>query len=366
MEKDKYITSYGFFSTIVVTVVGIGIFSYPREVASLVGGDVWVVTIGAALINLIMLKLVVKALQANDFRRITVVLRDKFGIVVGGIILVVISCLNIAAISLGMRAFVEVVKMYLLEKTPTEFLILVTAFSGLYLVRGGIKGNVKFNEITLWIMFVPLFIILIFALGQADFSNLLPVFRGKPANYLSALASSAFAFGGFEIIYLVGPLLKVKKKAYRNILVSTVFILVFYLLVTILCIAVFSPAETKKLLWPTITLARTISIPGSFIERWDGVVLALWVIFYFTTFTNGLTFSSYLISDGVGVGDIRISSFIIIPFIYLIAMLPTNLSELYNIIQIILPVGFVFNLIILPILLILVGRHGHEKQRGEV
>ena len=31
MDKDNYITSYGFIATIIVTVVGIGIFSYPRN-----------------------------------------------------------------------------------------------------------------------------------------------------------------------------------------------------------------------------------------------------------------------------------------------------------------------------------------------
>ncbi|MDP4087899.1 MAG: endospore germination permease [Bacillota bacterium] len=366
MEKDNFITSYGFFSTIVVTVVGIGIFSYPREIATFVGGDVWFITIAAGLINLLVLKLAVKALQVNDFKRITVIIRSGFGSVLGGIILVITSAFNITAISLGMRAFVEVVKMYLLEKTPTEFLILITILTGIYLVRGGIRSSVKFNEITLWIMFLPLFVILLFALGEADFSNLLPVLHNRPDNYLKGVASSAFAFGGFEIIYLAAPLLKVKKKAYRNILSSTIFILFFYILVAVLCIAVFSPAETKKLLWPTITLARTISIPGSFVERWDGVVLALWVIFYFTTFSNGFTFSSYLISDGVGVGDIRISSLILVPFIYYIAMMPTNLAELFNIIQVVMPVGFIFNLILLPVLLIIMGRRRHEEQRREV
>lgn len=363
MEKDNFITSYGLFSTIVVTVVGIGIFSYPREMASLVGGDAWAITIGAGLVNIIVLKLVVKALQRNDFQRITVVIRRNFGALIGGIVLFILCVFDIISISLGMRAFVEVVKMYLLEKTPTEFLILITIITGIYIVRGGIKSNVKFNEITMWLMFIPMIAILIFSLGVTDFTNLLPAFHNRPSNYLKAIAASAFSFGGFEIIYLAGPMLKIKKKAYRSILISVIFIVFFYLLITVFCIAAFSVAEAKKLLWPTITLARTISIPGAFIERWDGVVMALWVIFYFTTFSNGFTFSSYLISDGVGVNDIRISSLILVPFIYIIAMLPTNLSELYTSIQMIVPIGFVFNLVILPILLMITGKHKQEEQR---
>jgi spore germination protein (amino acid permease) len=366
MEKDKFITSYGFFSTIVVTVVGIGIFSYPRDVASLVGGDVWAITIGAGLLNLLVLKLVIQAIKVNGFRRITDIVRGNLGSFFGGIVLLFMLIPNIVAISLGMRAFVEVVKIYLLEKTPTEFLIFITILVGVYIVRGGIRSNVKFNEITLWVMFIPMIIILLFAIGMADFTNVLPVFRNKPENYFNALVGAMFSFGGLEIVYLIAPLLKNKKKAYKNIITSITFIVFFYTLVAVLCIAVFSTAETKKLLWPMITMVRTIEIPGSFIERWDGVVMALWVIFYFTTFSNGYTYSSYLLSDAVALKDIRVSTMILAPFIYIIAMTPTNISELYSAVHTITPINLIINLVILPFVLIITGRRIRHEEKEEV
>jgi spore germination protein (amino acid permease) len=356
MEKNDFITSYGFFSTIVVAVVGIGIFSYPREIAALVGGDVWIVTIAAGLINLLLLKFVVKAIKLNGYKRITEIIRLNFGTVLGGIIMILMILPNIAAISLGMRAFVEVVKMYLLEKTPTEFLILITILVGIYIVRGGIRSNVKFNEVTLWIMFIPMFIIFFFAAEKADFTNILPVLRGKPNNYLTAILGAMFSFGGVELTYLITPLLKNKEKAFRNIFTSMIFILAFYVIVVVICIAVFTTSEVKNIMWPTIALARTIEIPGSFIERWDGVVMALWVVFYFTTFSNGFTFSSYLLSDAVGLKDIKLSSLAIAPVIYITAMLPTNISELYMAISYITPINLLFNLLLLPFILIITAR----------
>lgn len=366
MEKNNFITSYGFFSTIVVTVVGIGIFSYPREVATLVGGDVWAVTIGAGIINLLLLKFAVRAIKVNGFRRITSIVRGNLGGLLGGIVMLAMIIPNVAAISLGMRAFVEVVKMYLLEKTPTEFLILITILVGIYLVRGGIRSNVKFNEIALWVMFIPMVIILLFAIGMADFTNVLPVFRHKPGNYIDSIIRSMFSFGGLEIIYLITPLLKNKEKANRNIMTSLGFIVVFYVLVAMLCIAVFTTSETNKILWPMIAMVRSIDIPGSFVERWDGVVMALWVVFYFTTFTNGFTFSSYLLSDAVPLKDVRLSTMVIAPFIYIIALIPTNISELYTAIHMVVPINFIVNLIILPFILMITSRRKGCVEKGEV
>ncbi|WP_163215769.1 GerAB/ArcD/ProY family transporter [Clostridium thermarum] len=356
MEKNNFITSYGFFSTIVVTVVGIGIFSYPREMATLVGGDVWIVTIASGLINLLLLKLVIKAIKLNGYRRITEIIRRNFGTVFGAIVMTLMILPNIASFSLGMRAFVEVVKMYLLEKTPTEFLILVTILVGMYLVRGGIRSNVKFNEIALWIMFLPMLAIILFAAGESNFTNILPVLRNEPGNYLKAIIGAMFSFGGLEITYLISPLLKNKERAFKTLTVSMSFIIAFYVILSVLCIAMFTTAEIKNLLWPTIAMVRTIEIPGSFVERWDGVVMALWVMFYFTTFANNFTFSSYLLSDAVALKDIKLSSLVIAPVIYLVAMIPTNISELYMAISYITPVNLGINLLILPFILIITSR----------
>lgn len=364
MKKDSFITSYGFTSSIIVTVVGIGIFSYPREVASLVGGDVWAITIGAGILNLLLLRFVIKALKVNNFRRITDIVKGNLGSVFGGIIMLLMIIPNIIAISLGMRAFVEVVKMYLLEKTPTEFIILVTILVGIYIVRGGIRSNVKFNEVTLWIMFIPMIVILLFALKMADLSNILPVFRNKPNNYVSALIGAMFSFGGVEVVYLTAPLLKNKEKAYRNIVKSMIFVIGFYILVSILCIAVFTTSENNKLLWPTIAMVRSIEIPGSFIERWDGVVMALWILFYFTTFSNSFTFSSYILSDAVPLKDIRLSTMVIAPFIYIIAMAPTNISELYSAMHSVVPFNMIINLVALPFILIITRRKGVSDKEG--
>lgn len=228
MEKDNFITSYGFTTTIIVTVVGIGIFSYPRELARFVEGDIWFETILAALINLLLLKLLLAAIRANGFRSITDIMKEKFGRMIGALILILMCLPNFLSMSLGMRAFIEVVKMYLLEKTPTEFLLIVTILVGVYIVRGDVRVNIKFNEITFWIMFIPSIIIVLFTFNHTDYTNILPVFHQEVKSYLYALPSAAFAFTGVEIAYIILPMLKDKRNATKGIRYS-IFLFVSFI-----------------------------------------------------------------------------------------------------------------------------------------
>jgi spore germination protein (amino acid permease) len=270
---------------------------------------------------------------------------------------------QVFAISVGMRAFVEVIKMYLLDKTPTEFLIIITIFCGTYLIRGGLRSVIKFNEVALWTMFIPIGLVLLLLTGLGDYTNILPVLQNPPKNYINALKFTTFSFGGIEIMYLITPFLINKQKAQRTLSKGIIFITIFYALVTLLVLAVFSEEYTKTLLWPMITMIKTINIPGSFFERWESIIMALWILFYFTTFCNLYYFSSHILKETFRLGDVKISSFIIVPFIYLIAMYPKNIQELLNIVTMIIPIIFVYDLILVPLLLYFTGKTRSERGR---
>jgi hypothetical protein len=45
MNDKEFVTPYGLFASIIVTVIGVGVFSLPREVTTNVGTDGWIVTL---------------------------------------------------------------------------------------------------------------------------------------------------------------------------------------------------------------------------------------------------------------------------------------------------------------------------------
>ncbi len=365
MNNRNFITQYGLFSTIVVTVIGIGIFSYPRELAATVGNDGWIVTLVGGAIAYGLAYFTYKIVKINNFNRFHNLMENNFGKILGGIFSIIFVAYSTFSMSIGMRSFVEVIKMYLLEKTPTEFLIIVTILTGSYLIRGEIDNLVKFNEITFGIMFLPIILVLILTLNNLDFTNILPVLDNKPINYINGLNTAIYSFTGFELMYLFLPYVKSKKEVNKCILKSISFLTVFYVIIVVFCIAIFSKAQTETLIWPTITMVKSINIPGAFIERWEGVVMSMWVIFYFTTFVNYYYFSADIIKDVFRLKDIKLSMLIIIPFIYVIAMYPENILELYDIGKAGTRIFTLYVLVILPLMLLLMNKLRGKQKRGD-
>ncbi len=363
MDNRGFVGKYGLFASIVVSVVGVGAFSYPGIMADEVGTDGWFVTIIAGGICFFLLTLIYRVIVRNNYSTFYIMLEHNLGNILGKIFGFVLSAYFIFSVSLGMRVFAEVMKMYLLEHTPTEFILLVMIFTALYLVRGEVSALVKFNEIAFFVMFLPMILILIFATKGGDLNNVLPILQSKPDQYIKALATATYAFGGFEITYLILPYIKDKDGIRKTMFKSVVFITLFYAVVTILCLMFFRKEHTKQLLWPTITLIRAIVIPGAFVERWEGLVMALWVLFYFTTFVNMYYFSGDIIKTAFHLHDIKLSSLIIAPIIYIIALYPQNIAEVYDASGKITPILSIFSFIILP-MTILLGS-GVKKRRGK-
>jgi spore germination protein len=366
MNNRGFVSKYGLFATIVVTVIGVGVFSYPSRMANEVGTNGWFVTILAGVICFFLLSLIYRVVVKNNYCTMYNMLEDNLGKFISKAFAFLLCVYFISAVAFGMRVFAEVIKMYLLEQTPTEFILLILIFTGLYLVRGEVSALVKFNEIAFMAMFIPMAVVLVFATRGGSPTNLLPFLQASPIEYVKSLATATYAFGGFEIAYLVLPFMKDREGIRKTFLKSTIFITVFYVVVTILCLMFFTKEHTKELLWPTITLIRAIVIPGAFIERWEGIVMALWVLFYFTTFVNMYYFSGDMIKDAFHLHDIKLSSLILAPIIYIVALYPQNIAELYDISGKVTPILSIFSFIILPlVLLVRSGLKGRGRKKGE-
>ncbi len=257
-------------------------------------------------------------------------------------------------------------KVYLLEQTPTEFLIIVSVLVTGYLIRGEVDTLVKFNEVAFWVSFIPVIFVLMFAFYQGDFTNLLPVLQAKPANYINAIWSTINRFKGIEIIFLLLPFMKKKNKTPKVLVSSLFFVGVFYIFIVILSITMFSTEQVKIMLWPGITMIKSIEIPGTFVERWEGIIMAIWVIFFFTTFVNSYYFSADILKDVLNIEDVKISSLIIVPFIYIIALYPQNVAEVIDLEKNLMPIMFIINIVIIPIVLYFISKFRLKRRSKNI
>lgn len=356
MDNNRTIKDFGLFSTVIVVVIGVRAFSYVRELANYVGNDGWLITIISGLISVLLILFIYKLILLNNFNSFSEICINNAGRLIGSIFQLSMAVFIVLNISLGMRGFIEEIKMYLLENTPTEFLTVITILTAICLVSCKANVLIKFNEAAFWIIFIPTFIIFIFSLYQADFTNLLPVLNEKPINYFTGTIRTINRFQGIEIIFLVLPLLKSRHKIRRTLVNSIFFITIFYTLINLLVIAVFTRDQAKILVWPVITMVKSINIQGAFIERWDGIVLSVWIFFFFTTFTSGYYFSADILKNTFKMKNNKTAVLLLIPFIYAASLYPGNVAENEFISNWILPLLFFINVVCIPLLLLVITK----------
>ncbi|MEW9094484.1 MAG: endospore germination permease [Clostridiaceae bacterium] len=360
--KDKnFISNYGLFSTLVVTIVGVNVFSYPSELANVLGAEGWIAIVISGIIAILFAYIVNGMTKNNNYKHIYEIFIDSFGKIFGKIISLFFVFYSIYFVSLGLRIFTEEIKMYLLEKTPTEFIFLITILAGNYIIRGEIDNLIKFNEISFWIMFISVALIFIPSFSQGDFTNLLPIFNEPIYSYLRGVSTGINRYIGFEILLLVIPLVKRKEDALKVTIKGVIFVTIFYIMIFVLSIGFFGKEQTKLLLWPTITMVKTVDIPGYLVERLEGIMMSVWILFYFTTFANHYYFSSDVLRKVMNFGDIKLSSTILVPFIYLIALYPPNITEIYVFSKTYTPIFFTINVIIVIVALFISSMKGGKK-----
>jgi len=355
MSNRGFIDKYGVFVTIIVTILGVTLFAYPKYMTEYSGTNGWLFTIIGGVIAWIIAYMIYTVIAINNYNRFDIILKDSFGNVLSKIIIMVFMFYIIVIISSELRAFVEMIKMYLLHKTPLELILVTFILTGVSLIRGDLRVLISFNGIVFWLMVIPMIVSMLVSINEGDLTNILPLMQTSDMNYLKAIRTALFAFGGFEILFLIIPYVKNQKESKKVLKWSFLLIIGIYCITILFTVAMFSSSQTKILLWPTITLVRSVQLPGSIIEHWEGIVMAFFILFYFTTFVNLFYFSADLLKNTFKLYDVKLTTIIITPVIFSVALLPSNISEVRKLEGQLMPIFAFGFLIVLPVTLFIIA-----------
>lgn len=328
MKNNDFIREHGLFTSLIVSMIGIGVFYGPSSLAKIVGRDGWISALIMGGVLFLLLYMINHLMKLNDYKDIVTILNNTYGRILGNIISLVYAIVMIYILSISLRTFADVINMYLLQKTPRGFIIVIMIFIGVYLVRGGLTNIVHFNEITFWIMVIPTIFILLLNIPNSNFTMLLPMLRERPISYVKGVLDILFLVNGFCIAFVLLPHVKRKESITKIFRSSSIFIALFYAITFIFVISTLSAEQTAERVFPTITMLKSINTRSGVLERWDGLVMALWILFYFTNFCNTYYFSSYIVKKVLNLEHIRISSILFIPVIYIAALYPENMIEI--------------------------------------
>jgi spore germination protein len=277
--------------------LGTGLIVLPRRAAEYAGQDGWlvvlllgfaVVVLGALLISVTLI------LPGTSFMNYTKKILSKRLAMVFGLGLIIKLVLSAG---LEMRAFVYIARQMLLRTTPLPVVSGMMLFVCAYAAAKGIETRARVAEILLIVLLLPLFVLLIFAFFNTDYTNLLPMLVTPPKEVLSGVFRLGYIFAGLECLLLVSFYVQNKKKVRRSVITALAFAGGLAGLISLLTFAQFGAREIVAQPWPVLRMMDMFHLPGAFIERQDALVVSFWIISVFAICNAFIYFASALAWD---------------------------------------------------------------------
>lgn len=197
-----------------------------------------------------------------------------------------------------------------------------------------------------------------------EIDNLRPVLGLGTIPVLKGVKATALAFTGPEIMLLLLPFMKQPNKAVKVVLVGVFISLILYVITVVMVIGALSVDGVVTRTWPTLNLIRSYEVTGLIFERFESLLLVIWIMKMFTCFTVDYYAASLGLSQ---LFKKSIHPFIygLLPIIYLIAMFPKNINDAFKLGDFVGNVAmFLFGL--LPLLLLIISKvkgKNHEANR---
>lgn len=366
MEYPRQITTLQTAAVLISTIIGVGVLSIPLfAVRSADAGAPLVTLIGIAiaLASLLLLAKLQLRFKRQFFINYSEQIIGKWPARAFGVLVIGFFAL---LTSFTAREFGEVVITSVLKQTPLEVTVMVMLMLAAISTRNDISTFAYVHHFYLPVLVGPVLLIIALSLKNADVINLLPVWGNKPGGMLTGAITVAGLFQGSFILTTVMPAMRHPDKAVKSIFWAIMIAGGIYLLIVIAVVAVFGNEEVKNLLWPTLELAKTTSLPANILERLDAAFLAVWVTAVFTTLFATYYLTAHALSRLLGLKDHRLFSSALLPFVFVMAMLPQNIMQMYQIIQVVLRYGLLLT-IGYPLLLLIVAvirkkkGNDHEK-----
>jgi len=363
--KNDKISNAQLWALLVNTIIGVGVLSLPSALAEKAENNGWVILIIASVISLILTMMITYLMTKYRGETLVEIGNKLVSKPVSYIVSILFVLYFIILSAFAVRIFAEVVKMFLLLRTPIEVVIITMLLTTAYVSRGGIEVLGRVSLIIIPIVVIPIFLLILALLPNLDFTNLLPVFRLGFKDILKALPSTVFSFAGFEFLFIYMTFVDDTDKSMRYNILAVLGVLFVYLVTFIVVIAQFGVDETVHQLWPTLSLMITIEVPGGFIENVQGIVMALWVLVVLTALGPAIYGSSLILSNLFKGKEFNYYVLPLVPIIYIISLIPDNLAQSYEYMEIFTYYFGTFASIFIPILYFVVSLL-KKKEKGEV
>ena len=190
--------------------------------------------------------------------------------------------------------FFSVLSETFLYTMPGWLIILGMALVLIYGSTKGIEVRARLSEILFYLVLVPIILIGIFSLPEADWSQVMELSDITFSGIFQGMLVTWVLMAPVEWILFISP--EIEKGKIRKILTASIMIgggLILF--IYILCVTVLTTKGMAAERWPTVILMQIVRIPGGFLSRQDGLMLSFWIFAMFISLSGALSHAAGLL-----------------------------------------------------------------------
>ncbi len=359
------ITAMQSYIIVISIMIGTGILGLSRIVSQISRQDAWIsVMINGIVISLVMACMIytVRKYPKDNFLQFTSKILTR---PIGYLLTIIYIAYAVIATGIIIRFLLEMVRTWLLHKTPMWVLSFLVVITIIYMVKNGLTVVARFNEVLFFTLFF-FFLLILVAIPELELVNLQPVGGSGIVNILKGTLPSFYAFGGYEVILVYYTYISDKEKPILKYSVLSVLgVTAFYTITVIAQIALFGPDELERVLYPSMNYLRAVDFPV--FERMELFFTVFWC---FTVIgTVGLQFLAACILSKMlfKTKTTHVFTYIYAPLIFIISLYPKNTAHLVELSDYVsylnILFGFVLPILLFVLTLIKGGNKSNAKNR---
>ncbi len=296
----------------------------PTRLAQLAGPDAWLTPIFALILLIPGTALI--ALLGQRFPREGIIeySRSTLGRFAGFLVGLLYAGFWTLMAAKVLRQNADIVSSFLLFRTPQEVVMIIMLVMAVYLIRSGLAPITRLAILLFPLMLFPLALSGILSVKDFDYANLFPFLAKGIWPVMKGALLVAGAFQGLEILLILMPFVTDRHNTVKASIRAVLLVWLPLLFEVTAILAVLGPAETSRLVFPTVSLIKTVDIPGGFLDRLEPLFLTGWIMAAFTTVSINFYLACLALAKLFGIKEEKIIISPLAPVIFGLAMLPPN------------------------------------------
>jgi spore germination protein (amino acid permease) len=320
--------SKNMFSILVHGLIGIRILTLPRDVIKYAKNDAWlsmVIMYGITLVTAYTFYWITTRYKELDIAQITVVVFGKF---FGRIMLIPIFLYGTLTIGLSLRLFSYSIKLFLLDKTPITVVMSLLLISCIYCLKKDIKTVSIVMDIFLPFVLISCILLVVLPITSADPRNLLPVLHKGLKPVIMGTLQIVDPILPTAIIGFIMPYFNETKSVKKYIFWAITVASAIYLSIILICLMTFGTIEINYLLFPTLTLTKTIQSESLIFERAESIFMLSWIPITFTTISLNYIACTLALKAFFNTKKDNLIMYAQLPVFLAVALFPQNIVEI--------------------------------------